>query len=174
MVRVATPSRSRTAVPSSASPLRKVTEPPQLKSREDLIVARQYLGACYHLMDDKVKAKAQFSMLLALDPKQPIARFAEVTDRNAAEALRGQLVTVPRSALPPLEEGEYYHADLIGLPCESPQGESLGHVVAVENFGAGDLLEIERPDGRRALIPFRAGVADFADGRIVLDAAFLA
>jgi 16S rRNA processing protein RimM len=103
-----------------------------------------------------------------------VARFAEISDRNAAEALRGQLVTVPRSALPPLDEGEYYHADLIGLPCETPAGEPLGRVVAVDDFGAGDLLEIEKPDGRRAMVPFRDGVADLADGRIVLDPAFLA
>jgi 16S rRNA processing protein RimM len=106
--------------------------------------------------------------------RTPIARFAEVPDRTAAEALRGQLVTVPRSALPPLEEGEYYHADLISLPCETAAGEPLGHVVAVEDFGAGDLLEIEKPDGRRALIPFRPGVADLRDGRIVADPDFLA
>lgn len=106
--------------------------------------------------------------------RTPIARFAEVADRTAAEALRGQLVTVPRSELPPLEEGEYYHADMIGLPCETEAGEPLGKVVAVEDFGAGDLLEIERPDGRRALIPFRAGVADLTDGRIVADPDFLA
>ena len=106
--------------------------------------------------------------------RNPIARFAEVSDRTAAEALRGQLVTVPRAALPPLGEGEYYHADLIGLPCESSAGEPLGHVVAVEDFGSGDLLEIERPDGRRALLPFRDGVADLAGGRIVADPAFLA
>jgi len=104
----------------------------------------------------------------------PIARFAEIADRSAAEALRGQLVTVPRSALPPLAEGEYYHADLIGLPCETAAGEPLGHVVAVEDFGAGDLLEIEKPDGRRTMVPFRAGVADLADGRIVADPEFLA
>ena len=67
---------------------------------------------------------------------------------------------MPRSALPPLGEGEYYHADLIGLPCVSADGEALGTVVAVENFGAGDILEIERPDGKRAMIPFRAGIAD--------------
>jgi len=52
-----------------------------------------------------------------------IARFAEVPDRNAAERLRGLELTVPRSALPPLEEGEYYHADLLGLPCVSTSGE---------------------------------------------------
>ncbi|MEA3065474.1 MAG: rRNA processing protein RimM [Sphingomonadales bacterium] len=106
--------------------------------------------------------------------RTPIARFAEISNRSAAEALRGQLVTVPRSALPQLGEGEYYHADLIGLPCESSAGEPLGRVVAVEDFGAGDLLEIERPDGRRALIPFRTGVADLAEGRIVADPEFLA
>jgi 16S rRNA processing protein RimM len=106
--------------------------------------------------------------------RTPIARFAEISNRSAAEALRGQLVTVPRSALPQLGEGDYYHADLIGLPCESSAGEPLGRVVAVEDFGAGDLLEIERPDGRRALIPFRTGVADLAEGRIVADPEFLA
>jgi 16S rRNA processing protein RimM len=106
--------------------------------------------------------------------RTPIARFAEVSDRTAAEALRGQLMTVPRSALPPLEEGEYYHADLIGLPCETAAGEPLGTVVAVEDFGAGDILEIEKPDGRRTMVPFRAGVADLEEGRIVADPQFLA
>jgi 16S rRNA processing protein RimM len=103
-----------------------------------------------------------------------IARFAEIGDRAAAEALRGTLLTVPRSALPPLGEGEYYHADLIGLPCQSESGEPLGTVVAVENFGAGDLLEIERADGKRALVPFRPGIADVEEGRVVADPAFLA
>ena len=106
--------------------------------------------------------------------RTPIARFTEIGDRNAAEALRGQLVTVPRSALAPLEPGEYYHADIIGLPCESQSGEMLGTVVSVENFGAGDLLEIEKPDGRRTMVPFRDGVADLAEGRIVVDPDFLA
>jgi 16S rRNA processing protein RimM len=103
-----------------------------------------------------------------------IARFAEIADRAAAEALRGQLLTVPRSALPPLAAGEYYHADLIGLPCESAAGEALGTIVAVENFGAGELLEVERPGGKRALIPFRPGIADLEAGRVVADPAFLA
>jgi 16S rRNA processing protein RimM len=108
------------------------------------------------------------------DAKLPIARFAGIADRSAAEALRGQLVTIPRAALPPLEEGEYYHSDLIGLACENAAGETLGTVVAVENFGAGDLVEIERPDGRKALVPFREGIADLVDGRIVADPEFLA
>ncbi|HET9427542.1 MAG TPA: ribosome maturation factor RimM [Allosphingosinicella sp.] len=103
-----------------------------------------------------------------------IARFAEITDRNAAEVLRGKLLSIPRSELPPLEEGEYYHADLVGLPCESEGGEPLGKVVAVENFGAGDLLEIEKLDGKKSLIPFRDGVAELRENRIVADPAFLA
>ena len=103
-----------------------------------------------------------------------IAKFVEIADRNAAEALRGTALTIPRDELPPLEPGEYYHADLIGLPCQGPDGAPLGTVVAVENYGAGDLLEIERPNGKRALIPFRDGIADLKDDKIVADPAFLA
>src|SRR5262245_1716283 len=62
-----------------------------------------------------------------------IARFAEVADRTAAEKLRGTALTIPRSALPSLAEGEYYHADLIGLAAVSAAGEPLGISVAVEN-----------------------------------------
>ena len=103
-----------------------------------------------------------------------IARFAEIRDRNAAEALRGKLLYIHRSELPPLEEGEFYHADVIGLSCESEAGELLGKVVAVENFGAGDLLEIEKTDGKKSLIPFRDGISELRDGRVVADPIFLA
>ena len=106
--------------------------------------------------------------------KGAVARFEGIADRNAAEALRGSLVEVERGALPPLGEGEYYHADLIGLACVDGEGTPFGEVVAVENFGAGDLLEVERDDGRRSLIPFKAGIADLVDGKIVLDPEFLA
>ena len=84
-----------------------------------------------------------------------IVRFAEVADRTAAEALRGTALTVPRGELPPLGEGEYYHADLIGLPAVSTEGEALGMCVAVENFGAGDVIEIEKPGGERFMVPMR-------------------
>jgi len=102
-----------------------------------------------------------------------IARFAEVADRNSAEALRGTELTVPREALPPLAEGEYYHADLIGLRCVSTEGEELGACVAVENFGAGDVLEIERPDGRRFMVPMKAEAVPEWGEHIVIDAVFL-
>jgi len=82
-----------------------------------------------------------------------IARFAEITDRNAAESLRGTELTVPRSALPTLADGEYYHVDLIGLAVVTDAGAAVGTIAAVENFGAGDILEIEQPGGRRFMVP---------------------
>ena len=106
--------------------------------------------------------------------KTAIARFEGISDRSAAEALRGQLVEIDRDKLPPLEEGEYYHADLIGLACVDEGGEPLGTVVAVENFGAGDLLEVEKPNGKRALIPFREPLAHQDGEQIILDPEFLA
>jgi 16S rRNA processing protein RimM len=106
--------------------------------------------------------------------KMAVARIEGINDRNAAEALRGQLIEIDQSALPPLEDGEYYHADLIGLPCEDLEGKHAGTVIAVEKFGARDLLEVERPDGKRSLIPFKPGIADLVDGRITLDPDFLA
>ena len=106
--------------------------------------------------------------------KTAIARFEGISDRSTAAALRGQLVEVDRDQLPPLEEGEYYHADLIGLPCVDEAGEPLGVVAAVEDFGAGELLEVERPDGKRSLIPFRDPIARLDGDRIVLDPEFLA
>ena len=103
-----------------------------------------------------------------------VARFAEITDRTAAEALRGTPLTVPRSALPRLDEGEYYHADLIGLAAFSDAGEPLGTVVAVENFGAGDLLEIETPGGKRFMVPMTAdAVPAWDDERLVVSTEFV-
>ena len=108
-----------------------------------------------------------------------MARFAEVADRTAAEKLRGTALTVPRSALPPLGEGEYYHADLLGLPAVSTMGEVLGTCIAVENFGAGDVLEIERPSadgkpGKRFMVPMRLeAVPEWNGERLLIDAAYV-
>jgi 16S rRNA processing protein RimM len=102
-----------------------------------------------------------------------IARFAEVKDRNAAEALRGTALTVARSALPPLAEGEYYYADLLGLPAVSDEGEALGTVVAIENFGAGDVVEIQRANGKRFMVPMRAeAVPEWNDERLLIVASY--
>ena len=106
--------------------------------------------------------------------KTAVARFEGVDDRSMAETLRGELVEIDRSALPPLDEGEYYHADLIGLAVVDAGGKPVGTVAGVENYGAGDLLEIQEPGGKRSLIPFRDGIADLRDGRVVVDPEFLA
>jgi 16S rRNA processing protein RimM len=103
-----------------------------------------------------------------------VARFAEICDRTAAEAMRGTTLSVPRSALPPLDEGEYYHADLLGLAAQSPAGEALGHVVAVDDFGAGDVIEIERADGRRFMVPMRPeAVPEWDEHRLIVSADFI-
>lgn len=82
-----------------------------------------------------------------------IARFAEVAGRNEAEALRGTVLTVPRSALPALDEGEFYYSDLLGLPVVTDAGDEVGTVCAVENFGATEIVEIEKPDGKKFMVP---------------------
>jgi len=103
-----------------------------------------------------------------------VATFAEIADRSAAEALRGTVLTVPRSALPALGEGEYYHHDLLGLPCVSTDGVAIGHVAAVENFGAGDILEIEKPDRKRFMVPMTAqAVPAWNDDGVIVNAAFV-
>lgn len=102
-----------------------------------------------------------------------IARFAESTNRNHAEALRGTVLTVPRGELPELAEDEFYHADLLGLFAVSDAGEDLGRVVAVENFGAGDIVEIERPTGKRFMVPMRPeAVPEWDAERLVVTAGF--
>jgi len=102
-----------------------------------------------------------------------IARFAEIADRTAAEGLRGTVLSVPRAALPPLGDGEFYHADLIGLPVIDTAGASVGTVVAVENFGAGDILEIEKPDRRTFMVPLIPAAVPAIGERVVIDAAFV-
>ena len=100
-----------------------------------------------------------------------VARFAEIADRNAAEALRGTELAVPRSALPPLDDGEYYHIDLIGLPC-LVDGQKIGTAVLVEDFGAGDVLEIEKPDGKRFMVPIAKAVTVEPE-RLLIDPEFV-
>lgn len=102
-----------------------------------------------------------------------LARIDGVTDRNAAEALKGTLLHVPRDALPPAEEDEYYHADLIGLRVEMADGSEVGSVVEVQDFGAGDLIDVRLVEsGKTMLIPFNrttVPVVDLEAGRLVID-----
>jgi 16S rRNA processing protein RimM len=103
-----------------------------------------------------------------------VASFAEITDRSMAESLRGTVLTVPRSSLPELGEGEYYHHDLLGLPCKSTNGTDIGIVHTIDNFGAGDILEIERPDGKRFMVPMTlAAVPHWDDEVLTIEAAYV-
>ncbi len=104
-------------------------------------------------------------------PDMLVVRFQGVDDRNAAEALNGLDLSVPRERLPAPEADEFYHADLIGLEAVTPEGAPLGTVIAVPNYGAGDLLEIAPPRGLSLLVPFtRAAVPeiDLAAGRVTV------
>ena len=98
-----------------------------------------------------------------------IATTPGIADRDAAEALRGLRLYVPRARLPVTDEDEFYHDDLVGLAAQASDGTPVGRVVAVHNHGAGDILEVELRDGRTELVPFtRAAVptVDLAAGTV--------
>jgi len=100
-----------------------------------------------------------------------IARIDGVEDRNTAEALRGTRLYVERAALPPTAEEAYYHTDLIGLEAVGMDGAPVGEVKALYNYGAGDVIEIQRRDKDLLLLPFtKAAVpeVDLEGGRLVV------
>jgi 16S rRNA processing protein RimM len=101
-----------------------------------------------------------------------IARLSGVADRSQAEGLRGVRLYLPRSALPQTEADEYYHADLIGLEAVLGDGTPVGRVRAIHDFGAGDTLELVRPEAPPLMVPFTRAVVpivELAAGRLVLD-----
>lgn len=112
--------------------------------------------------------------VVRITPKRAvIARVAGISDRTAAETLKGTTLYVDRARLPATETHEYYHADLVGLKVEDADGRVLGSVLAVQNYGAGDLLEL-RLTAKKAseLIPFTDAfvpVVDIAGGRVVVN-----
>lgn len=101
------------------------------------------------------------------------ARIDGVTDRDAAEKLRGLRLYVARDALPPPAEGEWYHVDLIGLRVVGVDGKAYGKVLAVQDFGAGTLLEVGDETGARSfLLPFSdqaVPTVDIAGGVVTID-----
>jgi len=104
-----------------------------------------------------------------------VARLKGVADRNAAEALRNVELFVPRARLPAPQDGEeFYHADLIGLAVVDLSGAALGTVLALHNFGAGDIVEVRRAESRETvMLPFNHAAVpqiDVAGGRIVVAA----
>jgi len=102
-----------------------------------------------------------------------LARVEGITTREQAQALAGVRLYVDRAVLPePEDEDEFYHADLIGLPAETADGARFGVVKAIYDFGAGDMLELQRPDGKLELLPFTRAcvpVVDVKGGRLVVE-----
>ena len=101
-----------------------------------------------------------------------VATFKGIATRNDAEKLNGIELYVPREKLPATDDDEYYHADLIGLAAVTAANEPLGRVVAIHNFGAGDIIEIAPPAGATMLLPFTNAVVptvDIAGGRVVIE-----
>ncbi len=101
-----------------------------------------------------------------------VASLKGITTRDAAERLNGIELYVARESLPATGEGEYYHADLIGLAAVTPADAPLGRVIAIHNFGAGDIIEIAPPRGATLLLPFTHAVVpsvDLANGRVVIE-----
>jgi 16S rRNA processing protein RimM len=112
-----------------------------------------------------VSARPQGDML--------VVRFDGVTTREQAAALTNRVLHVDRAVLPEIgDEDEFYHADLVGLAVIDESGEEVGKVVGLQDFGAGDILEIRLGSGRSALIPFTKAavpVIDLSGGRVVVD-----
>ena len=101
-----------------------------------------------------------------------VATLKDITTREQAERLNGLELFVARDRLPATDENEYYHADLIGLAAVTTKDEPLGRVVAIHNFGAGDILEIAPPQGATMLLPFSNAVVptvDLGGGRVVIE-----
>ena len=128
--------------------------------------------ASYGLLTDETGTRRLKLSVKRMAKGSVIAAIDGVSDRNAAEALAGLRLYVDRAALPPAGEEEFYRADLVGLAAETPDGAALGRIVAVEDYGAGDVLELRLTEGGSVLVPFTRAVVpvvDVAAGRVVID-----
>ena len=132
----------------------------------------------YGLLSTKDGAR-QFEVVRARIAKDHlVAVIKGISTREDAERINGLELYIDRDKLPETEEGEYYHADLIGLPAVSDSGEALGTCIAVDNFGAGDVLEIQRPaiegkPGKRFMVPMRVeAVPEWDEERLVIAAVY--
>ncbi|WP_374472049.1 ribosome maturation factor RimM [Phenylobacterium sp.] len=127
------------------------------------------------LLDYKTLLREDGAPALTLTSGRPdkagvVARAREVETREQAEALRGLKLYIPRDVLPEPEEDEFYVTDLIGLAVETPDGAPLGRIRSVQDFGAGDLLEVQPPEGASWWLPFtREAVPEvrIAEGKVI-------
>jgi len=128
--------------------------------------------AAYGTLTDASGERRFALKMTGMSRSHVLAEITGVTDRSAAVALKGTRLYVSRARLPAAEADEYYHGELIGLIAEFAHGARLGPVIAVEDFGAGTVLEIAREDGESVLVPFTRAVVpevDVARGRLVID-----
>ncbi len=134
--------------------------------------ARPANVAAYGPVSDAEGRRRLVLRLLSLHKGQWRARIDGVEDRAAAEALRGTRLYVDRARLPDPGEDEFYHADLIGLAVELPDGTPFGTVRGLDDHGGGGVIEVTRPDGSAVVVPFTKAavpVVDPAAGRLVID-----
>ena len=129
--------------------------------------------AAYGPLTDGRGARFVLESVRLLKDEMLVARLEGIANREAAAALTGVELFARREQLPPPDEDEFYYDDLVGLAAVSRDGAPLGRVVALNNYGAGDILEIMREGGGESLVlPFTKAVAveiDFPAGRIVID-----
>jgi 16S rRNA processing protein RimM len=128
--------------------------------------------ALYGDLTDEAGARTFAVTLIGAAKDHWLAKIEGVADRDAAEALKRTQLFVDRAKLPPPDDDEFYHADLIGLRAELPDGTAMGTVAALHNFGAGDVIEIALPSGKRPLLPFDRETVpeiDMTSGRLVID-----
>ncbi len=119
--------------------------------------------AAYGPVSDE-KGEREFELeVMRMAKAQVLARIPGIADRNAAEALRGVRLFVPRDRLPAPEEDEFYYDDLIGLAVETLDGRALGEVISVQEYGGGDMLEVGQRRGRTVLVPFTRDVVPVVD-----------
>jgi 16S rRNA processing protein RimM len=115
----------------------------------------------------------QFEVTHAREAKDHlVATLKGVATREDAERLNGIELYIAREKLPDTSEDEYYHADLIGLAAVTADDAPIGRVIAIHNFGAGDIIEIAPPHGATMLLPFTNAVVptvDLAGGRVVIE-----
>lgn len=105
-----------------------------------------------------------------------LATFQGIKDRNQADALRGKEIFIERDQLPETDEEEFYHVDLIGLKIMDEKGEFYGVVKMIQNYGAGDFLEIGMENGEEASLPFTQQAVpeiSLSEGKLVIDPTYL-
>lgn len=111
--------------------------------------------AAYGALHDPASKRTFDITIVRASSKGLIARIDGVADRTAAEGLKGTKLCIDRARLPAPGDDEIYHADLIGLRADDPVGQTIGEVIAVHNFGAGDILEIRLTDTKKTeLVPY--------------------